>query len=228
MRVRSTGPVTYLTGQRRELTGRKMYSLVRWSVGWSLVTPTFPRMSYHCTQFFLRFVFCCSILWCARGQDKEKVTHPHFDVPVSSYPLVVAIPLTRWLLIPSRWTSYCSCAASEGKHSWSGASVSRGHNPWRSGACCRCCWCVLMFICSSCSGRGGVLVSIYWRWLCCFSPYNSIQPGVRPITYSPSLAPGIYFFYTLWYALGVRNIDPRAAFRQEAASTLQISTPRIT
>ena len=35
------------------------------------------------------FYFC--ILWCAREKDKEKGTHPHFDVPVWPYPWVDAI-----------------------------------------------------------------------------------------------------------------------------------------
>ena len=53
-------------------------------------------MSYHCVLFFLFLLFFCSILWHTRDTDEEKGTHPHFDLPVSPYPWVDAIALTRW------------------------------------------------------------------------------------------------------------------------------------
>ena len=100
---------------------------------------------YDSVLLFVSFFFLQYFVVCARKRWRENHTSAP-DVPVSPYPWVDAIALTRWVLRfrPGERASRAasglgrqpSCAASGSKLSWSGGSVSRGRNPWRSGACC--------------------------------------------------------------------------------------------
>ena len=67
MRIGSTGPLICLTGQSRKVTAQTRLDIcVPWSVGWSLVPHTFPRMScslgFHrlCLQHY--YVVCTPIM----------------------------------------------------------------------------------------------------------------------------------------------------------------------
>ena len=98
----SAGPVPHLTGQRPKLTFQTSY---RWyvdlSVGlWSFVLFRECRTIVLC--FFRLSHFFAVICSCARENDKGK--RPHVDVPVSPYPWVDAMALTRWLLLLARRT----------------------------------------------------------------------------------------------------------------------------
>ena len=83
MRVGSTGPVTYLTGQTQKVTGQTYLDIyVPWSVGWSLVPRTFPKMS--CSLAFLPAV-CSIIVGCAseKMRKRPQPTHGQLATPVT-------------------------------------------------------------------------------------------------------------------------------------------------
>ena len=134
-------------------------------VYWLVLGPSNFSVGFHTVVFcFFHFflVFFCSILLCARENDKEKGTHPHFDVPVSPYPWVDAIVLTRWVLLPPRWAAASgpskqpSCATSGSKQPETVDMPAVFISDSR---------CLLIFIYSRlCSGRGGTIVSTYRRW----------------------------------------------------------------
>ena len=71
MQVRSTEPVIYLTDQSRKVMN--MFGYVPWSVGWSLVPRTFPRMS--CSLAFLPALFAALLRGVRAKKDKETATH---------------------------------------------------------------------------------------------------------------------------------------------------------
>ena len=106
MPVRSTGPRDVSHGSMTKAHGSKhliVGTLICWLV--ALGPSYFSENVVPLCSVLSIFVSFCSILWCAREKEKEKGTHPHFDVPVSTYPWVDAIALTQSLLLLSRRAS---------------------------------------------------------------------------------------------------------------------------
>ena len=126
----------------------KMSGYVHWSVGWSLVPRTFPRMSCFLVLLPALFAALCGVR--VKTEKRPHSTHGQLATPVA---LNHRVDPTSELVIYAPASSLAEPPPAANPLLGHGGSVSRGCDPR---GCVVCCWCLLL------------LPVLLLRCCCCF------------------------------------------------------------